>query len=184
LCLWQDQLVFFNMVNAADTYMVNAADTWDFESDDVFKFKVLEHEHDTECSEWNAESTLKLQEVMVSAREQFNWQTTGADPSQSGLNRGISLSGHCTGKSAVMPTLASKRGMRANTARHVSKCANVKLVPSLERVCSGVETARRPCWYSEHNPNVGRVYIQRKCLERAMSPKKAKDTVCTANTER
>jgi len=29
-------------------------------------------------------------------------------------------------KSAVMPTLASKRGMRANTARHVLECADVK----------------------------------------------------------
>ena len=31
--------------------MVKAADTWDFESDNNFKFKVLEHEHDTACDE-------------------------------------------------------------------------------------------------------------------------------------
>jgi len=45
------------------------------------------------------------------------------------------------------------------------------LVPSLKRACAGVETARRPCGYSEHCPNVGRVYILRKCLVRAMTPK-------------
>ena len=47
-----------------------------------------------------------------------------------------------------------------------------KLVPGLKRACAGVETARRPCRYSEHRPNVGRVYILRKCQVRAMSPKK------------
>jgi len=59
--------------------MVKAADTRDFESDDNFKFKVLEHEHDTECKECNAENTLNLKEVVVSARQQFKWQSTGAD---------------------------------------------------------------------------------------------------------
>jgi len=72
-CLWQDQLVFFNLVKAVDA--------WDWDSDKNFKFKVLEEEHDEECDEWNAESTLKLKEVVVSAREQFKWQTTGADDS-------------------------------------------------------------------------------------------------------
>jgi len=32
---------FFNMVKAAST--------WDFDSDDKFKFKALEPEHDIEC---------------------------------------------------------------------------------------------------------------------------------------
>jgi hypothetical protein len=59
--------------------MVEAADTWDVESDNNLKFNVLEHEHDTECDEWNAESTLKLKEVVVSVRQQFKWQTRGAD---------------------------------------------------------------------------------------------------------
>jgi len=56
-----------------------AADTWDFESDNKFKFKVLEHELDTACEEWNAESTLKLKEAVVSVRQKFKWQSTGAD---------------------------------------------------------------------------------------------------------
>ena len=40
------------------------------------------------------------------------------------------------------------------------------------RACAGVETARRPCRYSEHRPNVGRLSILRKCLLRVMSPKR------------
>jgi len=59
--------------------MVKAADTWDFESNDNFNFKILEHEHDMECDEWNTESTFKLKEVMVSARQQFKCQSTWAD---------------------------------------------------------------------------------------------------------
>jgi len=47
-----------------------------------------------------------------------------------------------------------------------------KLVSSLKRACAGVEMARRPCRYSEHRPNVGRVYILRKCVVRAMSSKR------------
>jgi len=38
-----------------------------------------------------------------------------------GSNQGISLSGHCIGKSAVTPTL-----LRANAAWNVSECADVK----------------------------------------------------------
>jgi len=46
-----------------------------------------------------------------------------------------------------------------------------KLVSSFKRAFAGVETARRPCRYSEHRPNVGCVYILRKCLVRAwLSP--------------
>jgi len=59
--------------------MVKAADTWDFEFNDNFKIKVLEHKHDTECNEWNADCNLKLKEVVVSARQQFKWQSIGAD---------------------------------------------------------------------------------------------------------
>jgi len=59
--------------------MVKAVDAWDWESDNNFKFKVLEVEHDEECDEWNTKSTLKLKEVVVSAREQFKWQITVAD---------------------------------------------------------------------------------------------------------
>jgi len=58
---------------------VKAVDAWDWESDNNFKFKVLEDQHDEECNEWNAESTSNLKEVVVSAREQFKWQTAGAD---------------------------------------------------------------------------------------------------------
>jgi len=73
------------------------------------------------------------------------------NPLRSGSTREISLSGHCTGKSAVTP---SKHGsMRTIKARNVLECA------------------RRPCWNSEHRHNMGRVYILRKCLVRAMSPK-------------
>jgi len=73
---------------------------------------------------------------------------------------------HCTGKSAVMPTPASKRDMRANTARHALECANVKtsawLEKGLRRGRDG--TSLSPRWYSEHRPNVGRVFFLRKCL--------------------
>ena len=47
-----------------------------------------------------------------------------------------------------------------------------KLASSLKRACAGVEIARRPCRYSEHRPNVGRLSIPRKCLMRVMSPKR------------
>ena len=62
---------------------MKAVDAWDWDSDKNFnlKFKVMEKEHDEECDEWNAKSTLKLKEVVVSAREKFKWQTTGADDS-------------------------------------------------------------------------------------------------------
>ena len=82
-------------------------------------------------------------------------------PWQSGSPRGFSLSGHCTGKSAVMPTPASKRGIKANTARHVSKCADVKTNAKLEKgVRRGwngtssfpvfrTHSQRGPCIYSE-----------------------------------
>jgi len=36
------------------------------------------------------------------------------------------------------------------------------VVTRLKRACAGVETARRPCRYSEHRPNVGRLSILRK----------------------
>jgi len=60
---------------------VKAADPWDWDSDKNVKFKVMEEKHDEECDEWNAKSTLKLKEVVFSAREQFKWQTTGTDDS-------------------------------------------------------------------------------------------------------
>ena len=66
-------MVFFNLVKAVDT--------WDWDSDKNFRFKVMEEEHDEQCDEWNSKSTLKLKEVVVSVREQFKWQTTGADDS-------------------------------------------------------------------------------------------------------
>jgi len=59
--------------------MVKAASTWDFESDDKFRFKAVEHEHEVECNEWNAECTLELKEVLAAARQQFKWQFTAAD---------------------------------------------------------------------------------------------------------
>jgi len=156
---------------------VKAVDAWDWESDNNFKFKVLEDQHDEECNEWNAESTSNLKEVVVSAREQFKWQTAGADDTfrlqsfEEWLEPRNFAPGHCTGKSAVMPTLPSKRGMSNTTTKHVSECTDEKLVSSLKRACAGVETARRPCRYSEHRPNVSRAYILRKCLVRAISPR-------------
>ena len=121
--------------------MVKAADTWDFES----KIKVLEHEHDTECNEWKAQCNLKLKQVVVSARQQFKWQSTGADatlkekPLAEWLARRLPLLGHCTGKSAVMPAPASKRCMSASTTRHVWDCADVKTSANFEKgVCRGI----------------------------------------------
>jgi len=61
-------MVFFNMVKAAPT--------WDF--DDKFEFKVLGSEHDVECDEWNAECTLKLEEVVAEVRLRFKWQSSPA----------------------------------------------------------------------------------------------------------
>jgi len=57
------------------------------------------------------------------------------NPLKRGLNRGILLSGHCTGKSAVTPTLPSKRGLRATTTpwRNVSECADVKCSYKIEK---------------------------------------------------
>jgi len=45
--------------------MVKSVVTGDFESDNNFNLKALEHEDDTACDEWNAESTLKFKEVVV-----------------------------------------------------------------------------------------------------------------------
>jgi len=59
--------------------MVKSVVTWDFESDNNFKLKVLEHKDDTACDEWNAKSFLKFKEVVVSVRQHFKWQSTGAD---------------------------------------------------------------------------------------------------------
>jgi len=59
-------MVFFNMVKAASN--------WDF--DHKSKFKVLESEHDVECDEWNAECTLKLEEVVAQARLHFKCQSS------------------------------------------------------------------------------------------------------------
>jgi len=48
-------------------------------------------------------------------------------------------------------------------------------VPRLKMACARVETARRPCRYFEHRPNMNRVSIVRKCLVRVMSPKSIGD---------
>jgi len=98
-------------------------------------------------------------------------------PSQSGSPRGLSLSGHCTGKSAVMPAPASKRCMNASTARHVWDCADVKTSAKFEKgvrrgILNTLTTWAVYCKYSEHSHNMGRVFIFKKCLVRAMSPKK------------
>jgi len=112
--------------------LVKAVDAWDWDSNKNFKFKVMEEEHDEECDEWNAESTLKLKEVVVqrasnsSGKQQGQMTPSNPNPLKRGSSRGISLSGCCTGKSAVKPTLVSKRGMRATTTRNVSECADAK----------------------------------------------------------
>jgi len=89
--------------------------------------------------------------------------------SQSGSPQGICLSDYCSGKLAVMPTPASKRGMRANTRRYALECADMKTSAMFER--GRDYRSSRTRWYSEHSPNVGRVYALRKCLVRAMSLK-------------
>jgi len=61
-----DQIVFFNMVAAATTQNF----------DDKFKFIMLGSEHDVECDKWNAEVTLKLEEVVNEARLRFKWQSS------------------------------------------------------------------------------------------------------------
>jgi len=86
---------------------------------------------------------------------------TKGNPLKSGSNRGISLSGHCTWKSALTPTLPSESGLRTNTTRHVSECADVKTGAKLETgVCGGRDGTSSlpvfrtpsqcgPCTYSE-----------------------------------
>ena len=118
---------------------MKASDTRVFESDDYLKFKVLEHEHDTECNEWDAECTLKLNEVVVSARQQFKWQSTAADATLKDNPFSEWLAPRTL---ALRPlyweissdaTPDSKRGMRANTARHVSECADGKTSAKFEK---------------------------------------------------
>jgi len=87
---------------------------------------------------------------------------TKGNPLKSGSNRGISLSGHCTWKSALTPTLPSEGGLRTNTTRHVSECADVKSGAKLETgVCGGRDGTSSlpvfrtpsqcgPCTYSEN----------------------------------
>jgi len=110
----------------------------DFVSDDNFKFKALDHEHDGECDEWNAECSLKLKEVMAAERQQFKWQCTAAaatpnnKPFAEWLVPRILLSDYCTVKSAVMPTPASKHRMRMNTRRYALECDDTKTSAKFE----------------------------------------------------
>jgi len=55
------------------------------------------------------------------------------NPLKRGSSRGISLSGRCTGKSVVKPTLPSKCGMRATKTRNVSECADVKCSDKIQK---------------------------------------------------
>ena len=75
------------------------------------------------------------------ALRQGQMSPSNPNPFKRGSNRGISLSGHCTGKSALAPTLPSKCGMRATTARNVSECADVKWSAKIEK---GVRRGRDP----------------------------------------
>ena len=56
--------------------MAVAVTTWNF--DDKFKFIMLGSEHDVECDKWNAECTLKLEEVLNELRLCFQWQSSPA----------------------------------------------------------------------------------------------------------
>jgi len=141
---------------------VKSVDAWDWDSNKNFKFKVLEEEQDEECDEWNAESTLKLKEVVVSVleiildlpfgfpinniisfwfqcannssgKQQRQMTPSNPNPLKHGSSRGISLSGHCTGNSVVTPTLPSKRSMRATTTWNVSECADVKCGDKIQK---------------------------------------------------
>jgi len=105
-----------------------------------------------------------------SGKQQGQKTPSKPNPLKRGLNRGISLSGHCTGKLAVTSMLLENvvRGPPHHGMFWSAPMWNG--IPRLKRACAGVEMARRPCWYSEHCPNVGRVRILRKCLVRAMSP--------------
>ena len=118
---------------------MKSADTWDFESDSNFKFKILEHEDDTECDEWNADSTLRLKEVVVSARQQFKWQSTGANATlkENTLTAWLAL------KTFTLRPLyweissdayfGFQTWNKGNTARHILECADVKSSAMLEK---------------------------------------------------
>ena len=104
-----------------------------------FKFKVMDEEHDEECDEWNAESTLKLKEIVVSAREQFKWQTAGADDTfrlksfEEWLEpRNFALRPLYWEISSEAYT-ALKRGTRATRTRNVSECADVKCSDKIQK---------------------------------------------------
>jgi len=121
---------------------------------------------------WNGKKWWFQRANNSSGKQQWHMTPSNKNPSKSGLNRGISLLGYCTGKSTVTPTLPSKRGMRTNTEWHVSECANMKTSAKLEKgmrrgwdVTSSLLVFRTPfqrgpCIYSENVPGdqeIGRV---------------------------
>ena len=60
-CVWQDQVIFFNMAQAAMDV--------DFDTDKGFSFCLTPDDNERECDEWNTQCTAKLKEVVTSARQ-------------------------------------------------------------------------------------------------------------------
>ena len=65
--MWQEQVIFFNMVQEAIEF--------DSSKDRGFAF-TLTPEDEKQCEVWNKLSTSKLQEVIDTAREAYKWQST------------------------------------------------------------------------------------------------------------
>jgi len=68
-CLWQDQVIFFNMTHAAIKF--------NFELEEGFTFCVTDTEDKgRKCGPWNTLCTKKLKEVVVSARTTSKGQSS------------------------------------------------------------------------------------------------------------
>jgi len=170
-CLWQDQLVFFNLVKAVDA--------WDWDSDKTLQV------HSTGRRTWWGMRR-------VERREQFEIERNSgcsARAIQVANNRGrwlpqiqIFWSVARAEESRSQATVLGIQQWRLHCLQNMVRgppqhgmfrsALMWNTVTRLKRACAGVETARHPCRYSEHHPIVGRLSILRKCLVRAMSPKR------------
>jgi len=67
-CLWQDEVIFFNIAHASIKL--------NFESGKGFTFCTAEKEDNgQECEPWNTLCTEKFKEVVASARTTFQWHS-------------------------------------------------------------------------------------------------------------
>jgi len=68
-CLWQNQVIVFNMAHAAIKF--------NFELKKRFIFCAADTEDKgRKCDQWNTLSTKELEEVVASARTNFKWQSS------------------------------------------------------------------------------------------------------------